>query len=188
MQEIIPRDSSTFHRYDEGKCHIHVNYFSLTFSEAYATIRKIREKGYVQRGPFKGWDTVEKASTDKMKILFFTVLLILFFIALILTYPKIKHQHKEVHFSQKANSSSGAYWDYSLSTNTVISEKEHYETRFPLNFGPGYTENWIFEIMDEGNVTIQWLAYQGGFLSEKDSYCITSHFEKNGEYHVISES
>ena len=42
--------------------------------------------------------------------------------------------------------------------------------------------------MDEGNVTIQWLAYQGGFLSEKDSYCITYHFEKNGEYHVISES
>lgn len=124
-----------------------------------------------------------------MKKIFYIMLIILFIIALIFNYTKNVHNdNKEIHFSQQANNSNGTYWNYSLSTNTIISEKEYYETHSPLNFGPGYTENWIFDIIGDGDVTIQWLAYKGGSLSEKDSYSITYHFEENGEYSTISES
>lgn len=124
-----------------------------------------------------------------MKRIFYTALIILFIMASIFIYTKkVRNGNKEIRFSQQANSSSGTYWHYSLSTNTVISEKEYYATRFPLNFGSGYTENWIFDIIGDGDVTIQWFAYKGDALSEKDSYSITYHFEENGEYHITSES
>lgn len=29
-------------------------------------------------------------------------------------------------------------------------EKQYYESKFPLNFGSGYKQNWIFEITGEG--------------------------------------
>lgn len=123
-----------------------------------------------------------------MKRRFYTMLIILFFMAVVFNNTNNVHNDKnEIRFSQQANGSSGTYWNYSISTNTVISEKEYYETRSPISFGPGYTENWIFEIIGEGDVTIQWLAYKGGTLSETDSYSITYRFEENGKYRIISE-
>lgn len=91
-----------------------------------------------------------------------------------------------IEFTQKANGSAGNFWEYELSNNDIIQEISYTETQVFLS--PGYRQNWTFNILNEGDVTIQWLAYKGGSLSEKDSYSITYHFEENGEYSTISES
>ncbi len=91
----------------------------------------------------------------------------------------------EVVFSQKANSSSGSCWEYELSTDTVIKEIEYYTSKFPLNFGPGYTQNWRFEIIGKGEVTVKWLAYQGDDYQEKSSYSVTYYFDNDGNYSIV---
>lgn len=86
--------------------------------------------------------------------------------------------------SQTANGSSGSYWEYTLSTDNVIKEIDYYETSI---IGPGYRQYWIFEITGEGEVTINWLAYEGDSYSEKNSYGITYFFDDEGKRTVISE-
>ena len=75
-----------------------------------------------------------------------------------------------IELTQKGNHSAGNYWEYSLSNDDVIKEADYYETSF---FGPGYTQHWKFEILNDGNVTIHWTAYHGDGWSEKDSYYAT---------------
>ncbi len=85
--------------------------------------------------------------------------------------------------TQKGNGSAGDYWSYNLSNDTVIKEIDYFETRF---FGPGYTQHWKFEIANDGDVTIHWIAYKGGRESEKDSYDITYSIN-NGDLSIVSE-
>ena len=85
------------------------------------------------------------------------------------------------------NDRGGNYWEYRLSNNNVIREIEYYHGRFFLNLGPAETQNWIFELVNEGEVTITWQEYEGGgFVG--DSYEITYYFDEKGEYTVISDS
>lgn len=83
---------------------------------------------------------------------------------LILTFLIIPacNNSKNVTFMQNGNYSSGSYWEYELSTEDVIKEVDYHTSRFYLNFGPGYQQNWEFEIVGEGEVTIHWLAYVSG--------------------------
>ena len=85
---------------------------------------------------------------------------------------------------QTANSSSGSYWEYELSTEGVLAESEYYETRF---LGPGYTQHWEFEVVGEGNVTIFWKQYNSGRdFDSKHSYYVTYKVE-NHEMLFIGE-
>ncbi len=88
-------------------------------------------------------------------------------------------------FTQSANSSSGSYWEYELSTDTILVETDYHESKSPLNFGPGYTQHWTFEIMNAGEVTIHWLAYEGDSYKESDSYSTTYVFDADGNYDII---
>lgn len=72
-----------------------------------------------------------------------------------------------IELEQRGNGSSGSYWEYSLSNNDVIKETDYYETRF---LGPGYTQHWTFEIINDGDVTIHWKAFAGGHEHNMDSY------------------
>jgi len=103
-----------------------------------------------------------------------------------LTQNQEQEKTPEVIFSQKANSSSGSYWEYELSTDTIINEIEYYESKFPLNFGSGYTQSWRFEVIGEGEIIIKWLAYEGDSYKESDSYSITYLFDDEGRYTVVS--
>lgn len=86
-----------------------------------------------------------------------------------------------IELTQKGNSSAGNYWEYSLSNNDVIKETDYYETSF---LGPGYTQHWKFEILNDGNVTIHWTAYNGSSVSEKDSYYAT-YYVSDGKLRLI---
>ncbi len=122
------------------------------------------------------------------------LLLLLVVVAFVLTRfgedesPVTKEEHKEgIHFTQTTNDRGGNYWEYRLSIDNVIREIEYYRSRFFLNFGPAETQNWIFELVNEGEVTITWQEYEGGgFVG--DSYEVTYYFDEKGEYTVISDS
>lgn len=119
----------------------------------------------------------------KYFIVFFILLLAA---AVTVNFISNRHKNNEIVLSQSANSSSGVYWEYKLSTDGIIEEKQYYESRFPLNFGPGYEQNWIFEVIGEGEVTIHWTAYHGSSIDYKKSYDITYYFKDSGSYTVTS--
>lgn len=62
--------------------------------------------------------------------------------------------------SQNANGSSGEHWEYALSCEGVLTEVSYETTRNPLNFGPGYSQEWTFKSASAGEVTIHWTAYE----------------------------
>lgn len=94
----------------------------------------------------------------------------------------------KIEFTQSANSSSGSYWEYTLSTDDILVETDYQTSKSPLNFGPGYKQHWTFEIMQAGEVTIEWLAYEGDSYKESDSYSVTYVFDDNGNYQIKSDS
>lgn len=120
-----------------------------------------------------------------MKKVSIIVIIILCLITTVYTRSNNKCENKDVLVSQSANSSSGLYWTYELNTEDIISEKKYYESKFPLNFGPGYKQNWIFEVVSEGEVTINWIAYSGSSIDLKKSYSETYYFESNGSYQIM---
>ena len=102
--------------------------------------------------------------------------------------PATKEENNErIRFTQTMNDRGGNYWEYRLSNAKVIREIEHYNSRFFLNFGPAEKQNWIFEPVNAGEVTITWQEYEGGgFIG--DSYEVTYYFDAEGNYTVISDS
>lgn len=121
-----------------------------------------------------------------MKKHFIAIVVILFFFTIIYANKNHSHKKNELLLTQSANSSSGLYWEYSLSTEKVIKEKQYYESRNPLNFGSGYKQNWLFEVIGEGEVTIYWIAYSGSSIDKSKSYTLTYDFDENGKYSIVS--
>ena len=87
-----------------------------------------------------------------------------------------------VRFIKNANGSSGSYWEYELDRDDIIRETEYKEDRSFLNFGPGYRQKWTFEIIGQGEVRINWIAYEGGTYSQKDSFTEIFTFDEDGNY------
>lgn len=117
----------------------------------------------------------------KYKTIFLLTIVLMMFILCSCT----KEKSNEVMFRQSANSSSGSYWEYSLSNENVLQETEYTTSTFFLNFGPGYQQNWTFEVIGAGEVTIDWLAYQGSFYDEEASYSVTYIFDNDGNFQAI---
>lgn len=128
----------------------------------------------------------------KYKVLLLVILVVVAFVATRFwadESPVTKGDaHKDgIRFTQTTNDRGGNYWEYRLSNEKVIREIEHYNSRFFLNFGPAETQNWVFELVDAGEVTITWQEFEGGGF-EGDSYEITYLFDEDGKYTVISDS
>lgn len=119
----------------------------------------------------------------KKKLLFTTVLM-LQISAIFSACVDSASDRSEIEFTQNANSSSGSYWEYQLSTDSILAETDYHTSKFPINFGPGYKQHWTFEIINPGEVTIEWLAYEGDSYKESNSYSITYIFDDNGNYHI----
>lgn len=81
---------------------------------------------------------------------------------------------------QSANGSAGAYWEYELSCSGVLEEIDYQTTRNALNFGPGYKQEWTFQATGEGEVTINWLAYEGDSLVQDKCYSQTYLVDGDG--------
>lgn len=110
----------------------------------------------------------------------FVIALIAVYIAAFIMHITEEPSAPEVILSQKANSSSGSYWEYELSNTSVIEEIDYYTSRFPFNFA-GYEQHWKFRVIGEGEVTIHWLAYDGGDYSADKSYSETYIFDSRGD-------
>lgn len=121
----------------------------------------------------------------KKKFLF-TIVLMLQILTVFSACDDSSSSQSEIEFTQSANSSSGSYWEYELSTDNVLIETEYYTSKFPLNLGSGYKQHWTFEIINSGEVTIEWLAYEGDSYKESASYSMTYVFDDNGNYHIKS--
>lgn len=67
-----------------------------------------------------------------------------------------------VRLKMPANGSAGDFYEYSLSRGDVLREVDRYQERFFLNFGPGHTDVWEFEIVGEGELTVSRTEFQGG--------------------------
>ena len=74
--------------------------------------------------------------------------------------------------SHTTNGSMGENWEYEMSVDGVLQEKEHsLLSLFPL-FGTKHT--WIFEAIGAGEVTIYWTAYESGNeIVEDECYSVT---------------
>ncbi len=90
----------------------------------------------------------------------------------------------KIIFKQTANHSAGDCWKYKLSTDYVIKEREYFETGFPLSVG--YTQNWEFDFLNEGEITINWICYKGGTLNKDNSYSETYLFDENGNLKKVT--
>lgn len=97
-------------------------------------------------------------------------------------------EHKDgIRFTQNANGSSGNSWEYQLDNENVMKEIEYYTSRFFLNFGPGYQQNWIFEVVNPGEVTVTWFEYESG-NDLQGSYSIRYYVDTNGELTILEDS
>lgn len=110
-----------------------------------------------------------------------SIAVVFFSIALVSLTSCSDPSNQIIELTQKGNSSAGSYWEYSLSNDDVIQETDYYKTSF---LGPGYTQHWKFEILNDGNVTIHWTAYHGDRESEKDSYD-TTYYVSDGKLRAI---
>lgn len=85
-----------------------------------------------------------------------------------------------VIFRMDANGSAGVFYKYEFSRNDILREVDHYDERFFLNFGPAYDEVWEFEIIGDGELTVNWTGYDGGTIHEDMCFYETYLF-KDGE-------
>ncbi len=88
-------------------------------------------------------------------------------------FTSFNKDDNRLYCSQSANGSAGDHWGCELVPDNILKEVDYYTTKFPLNLGPGYVENWVFEPIGQGEVTINWTAYTGGaFVDEDSSYYV----------------
>ena len=86
-----------------------------------------------------------------------------------------------LHVAQFASGSSGEFWTYELSTDKVIKEIEYKENIL------GSEQEWSFEQIGVGEVTIRWNAHEGLRYNESGSYSITYYFDEDGNYTVLED-
>ena len=87
-----------------------------------------------------------------------------------------------LHVAQFASGSSGEFWTYELSTDKVIKEIAYEENIF------GSEQEWSFEQIGVGEVTIRWNAHEGLRYNEIGSYSITYYFDEDGNYTVLEDT
>ena len=108
-------------------------------------------------------------------------------IAILLT--GCKKSDNKLHFIQDANGSRGQKWEYEMYPEGILEEVDYYTSRFFLNFGPGYNQNWVFEPIGQGEVTINWNCYHSGnSLDESECYSLTYRVDENLKAKIISDS
>ena len=87
-----------------------------------------------------------------------------------------------LHVAQFASGSSGKFWTYELSTDKVIKEIVYEENIF------GSEQEWTFEQIGVGEVTIRWNKHEGLRYNETGSYSITYYFDEDGNYTVLEDT
>ena len=85
-----------------------------------------------------------------------------------------------LYCSQTANGSSGKHWEYKTDQDGILKAVDYYESRGFLNFGPGYIQRWVFEPIEQGEVTINWISYKAGdIVVESECYHVIYNVDEN---------
>ena len=87
-----------------------------------------------------------------------------------------------ITFSKIAYESNGESWSYEMSNSDVLKEIKY--RRGIL----GSADEWTFEQIGEGEVTIKWIAWRAGIYNERDSYSITYYFDEDGTYTILEDT
>lgn len=109
------------------------------------------------------------------------IVLLLILVVVILGVWKMSRP-TTLHIAQFASGSSGEFWTYELSTDKVIKEIEYEENIL------GSEQEWSFEQIGVGEVTIRWNAHEGLRYNESGSYSITYYFDEDGNYTVLEDT
>lgn len=89
-----------------------------------------------------------------MKIIRVIVIIILFFLL-----TGCGETNNKLHFSQPANGSRGQTWRYEINPEGVLKEIDFYDSYI---FPTAHYENWVFEPIGKGEVTVNWISYKAG--------------------------
>lgn len=79
-------------------------------------------------------------------------------------------RNDRIVFHMNADSSSDIHYNYELSRDDILRVADHYSARHALSCVPGYSEVWEFEIIGDGEVTINWTGYENGVANEEMSF------------------
>ncbi len=120
----------------------------------------------------------------KRRKLYYAVLPIALLVVLVVVILGVWQMSRPttLHIAQFASGSSGEFWTCELSTDTVLKEIEYEENIF------GSEQEWTFEQIGVGEVTIRWNAHEGGEYIESGSYSITYYFDEEGNYTVLEDT
>lgn len=92
----------------------------------------------------------------------------------------------DVMFKMHANSSLGEHYIYEFDRDDILRETDNYE-RHVLWFFLDYSEVWEFDIIGEGDLTVNWTNYQGGSVVKAN--CFTEVYRvENGKCTKISDT
>lgn len=92
----------------------------------------------------------------------------------------------KLYFSQPANGSRGQSWKYEIDPEGVLKEVDFYESYIPPI---AKCENWTFEPIGQGEVTISWICFVSGTsIDEKECYSVKYRVDENLKAKKISDS
>lgn len=116
-----------------------------------------------------------------MKIIRVIVMIILF---LLLT--GCGETNNKLHFSQPANGSRGQTWRYEINPEGVLKEVDFYDSYI---LPTAHYENWVFEPINQGEVTINWICFVSGTsVDEDECYSVTYLVDENLKVKKIFDS
>lgn len=113
--------------------------------------------------------------------------MIVLFLCVVALILGISCKSKVLTFRKYANSSSGKWWECSLSNDMVLRQINYKEIRYIFNLGPGYMQQWKFRFLQKGEVIMFWQMYSGGG-DKIESYSVTYSFDEKGNYSIIADS
>lgn len=116
-----------------------------------------------------------------MKIIRVIVIIILFFLL-----TGCGETNNKLHFSQPANGSRGQTWRYEINPEGVLKEIDFYDSYI---FPTAHYENWVFEPINRGEVTINWVcSVMGTSVEEDECYSVTYLVDENLKVKKIFDS
>lgn len=92
----------------------------------------------------------------------------------------------DVMFKMPANSSSGEYYEYTFDRDDILREVDRYSKSDLIVFQAS-VDVWEFDIIGEGELTVNWTATQGGSVVRPK--CFTEIYRvENGKCAKISDT
>lgn len=112
-------------------------------------------------------------------------IIVIISIILFFSITGCEKKDNKVYFSQPANGSRGQTWKYEINPEGVLKEVDFYDSYILL----AHYENWVFEPISQGEVTINWICFVSGTsVDEDECYSVTYLVDENLKVKKIFDS